>query len=114
GRCRLAVAERESAWVCALRGLCAGSRRLVCVHFGVGGNDKKRAGLDLETELLEWLVRRGYRVLLARGASPDEIDESYRLCRRVADRGIAITHLPPGCELDGLAGREADILTWEA
>src|SRR5690606_25558316 len=114
GDCRLRVAEREAAWARALRGLCAHSRPIVAVHFGVGGNDKKRAGIELETELLEWLVQRGCRVLLARGANADEIDESYRLCRRLADRGVAVTHLPPGSDLEGLTGRRADVLTWEA
>lgn len=114
GDCRLDVAEREAAWARALRGLCAGARPLVAVHFGAGGNDRKRAGVEFETELVEWLVQGGCRVLLARGESADEIDESYRLCKRLAERGVGITHLPPGCDLDALAGRVADVLTWEA
>jgi len=114
GDCRLRVAEPEAAWARALRERCGGTCPLVAIHFGVGGNDKKRAGIEFETELVEWLVQGGCRVLLARGASADEIDESYRLCRRLADRGVGITHLPPGCDLDGLTGRCADVLTWEA
>ena len=114
GDCRLGVAEREAAWARALRGLCAGTRPFVSVHFGAGGNEKRRAGIEFETELVEWLVQGGCGVLLARGANPDEVDETYRLCRRLADRGVGITHLPSGCDLDGLACRPADVLTWEA
>src|SRR5690606_4119016 len=82
--------------------------------FGVGGNEKKRAGIEFEAELVEWLVQHGCSVLLARGARREEVEETYRLSRRLADRGIRIAHLPCGCELDDGTGRNADALTWEA
>jgi ADP-heptose:LPS heptosyltransferase len=109
----LNVAAPQAAWARAVRGLCGPDRPLVSVHFGVGGNEKKRAGLAFEVDLLEWLVLSGNSVLLARGADAAEVDETYRLCRRLADRDVAVAHLPTGCSLDDLPERSADVLTWE-
>lgn len=111
----LRISAHEAAWARAIRGADTDSRPLVAIHFGVGGNEKKRAGIEFETELVEWLVDRARcRVLLARGASPDEVEETYRLCRRLAERRVAVAHLPAGCDLDGVEDANADVLTWEA
>ncbi len=114
--CRLDIARHAAAWVGRMRRRCFAERPgpIISVHFGVGGNEKKRAGIEFETELLEWLVRGGHGLLLARGASREEIDESYRLCRRLADRGVRVAHLPAGYADGEVAHCQADMWTWEA
>lgn len=108
----LRVADAEARWAEALRAACE-DRPLISVNFGVGGNERKRAGLAFETELLEYLVERGNRVLLARGADRDEVGECDMLCTALTERGITVEHLPTGCT--GIPAQEgADVVTWQA
>ncbi len=109
----LALPPDDAAWTRALRaGL--GPRPIAAVSFGVGGNDRKRVGPAFEAQLLEWLARRGFRVLLARGAGAEEIARSERLAEALRERRIPVLHLPPGRTLEGLAASSAPIVTWEA
>ena len=118
GACRaepgLRISREAAEWSRVLRARCADSCPLVSVSFGVGGNQRKRGGQDFETDLLEWLVRKGFRVLLARGAGNLEVEESFRLGRRLAGRGVSVRHLPAGRSLDGLDGEAPQVVTWEA
>ncbi|HEX7082344.1 MAG TPA: hypothetical protein VF329_15150 [Gammaproteobacteria bacterium] len=95
----------------ALRARWADGALAVSASFGVGGNGRKRAGLELEADLLERLVHRGARVLLARGATPGEASETRRLAGCLAARGIATADLDPQLEAEGLLA--ASVLTWE-
>jgi hypothetical protein len=95
-----------------------GAAGIVSVSFGVGGNDRKRVGTEFEVELIEWIVARGWRVLLARGAGASEVARSIGLGERLAARGIEVLHLERGRRLPdapGLRGRgHSDVVTWEA
>ena len=97
-----------AAWARAARGHGA---PVIAVSFGTGGNARKRVADPFEHGLLAWLCGQGWRVLLARGAAPEEVDATRRLCAGLERRGLAIAHLPPG---RGAAepGR-ADVVTWE-
>lgn len=110
----LVLPAADAEWGCALRSALDRGCAVAAVSFGVGGNEQKRAGFAFEAQLLEWLVRRGYRVLLARGTGADEVERSRRLTAAAAERGIAALHLPPGRALDGLRASAAPIVTWEA
>ncbi|HEX5421700.1 MAG TPA: hypothetical protein VFY39_17040 [Gammaproteobacteria bacterium] len=89
-------------------------KRIVSASFGVGGNERKRIGVELEADLLEWIVECGSRVLLARGTGLSELTQNARLCRRLEHRGLSVLHLPRGRRLDSLEGSDADVVTWEA
>ncbi|HEX6998748.1 MAG TPA: hypothetical protein VF322_11425 [Gammaproteobacteria bacterium] len=108
----LPAADRR--WAARLRAALGDGVPVVSASFGVGGNGRKRAGLDLEARLLERLVRRGARVLLARGTSGAELEESERLTSRLAERGVNVLHLPPGRAPAALEGRSPEVLTWQA
>ncbi|HEU4616584.1 MAG TPA: glycosyltransferase family 9 protein [Gammaproteobacteria bacterium] len=112
----LVLARADADWAARLGAALRGSarRRVASVSFGVGGNDRKRVGADFEAELLEWMVGRGWRVLLARGAGRDEVERTSALGARLADRGLDVLHLGTGRTLEGLRDRDPDVVTWEA
>ena len=108
---RLRIAAADARWIGALRAACP-QRMLASVSFGVGGNERKRAGLPFEADLVECLVAQGCAVLLARGVGEHETDECRKLCELLAERGLRIAHLPPGrAPAPDVA---ADVLTWQA
>ncbi|HEY8520955.1 MAG TPA: hypothetical protein VIN61_12805 [Gammaproteobacteria bacterium] len=109
-----ALPDADRRWAERLRAVLGEGVPVVSASFGVGGNVRKRAGLELEVRLLERIVRRGARVLLARGAGGAELEESERLTSRLAERGVSVLHLPPGRALAGLDGRSPDVVTWQA
>ena len=114
GEFPLRLCARDAHWAAALRGsLTADARPLVCVNFGVGGNGSKAAGRNFETRLLQRILQRGWRVLLARGTGRDESARALELSEGLAQQGIAVLHLPSGRVLPP-PGRRADLLTWEA
>ena len=104
----LELEQGAAAWARAARGHGA---PVIAVSFGTGGNARKRVADPFERGLLAWLCGQGWRVLLARGAAPEEVDATRRLCAGLERRGLAVAHLPPG---RGAAepGR-ADVVTWE-
>jgi len=98
-------------WVERVKASCA-ERLLANVSFGVGGNERKRAGLAFEADLVECLVAQGCAVLLARGVGQHELDECQKLCALLAERGVRVVHLPSGDTLPPAAD-DADVLTWQ-
>lgn len=135
----LALAPRDAEWSRALRAALLGGRPsagrssarrassrppvtagvrgapfIVSVSLGVGGNDRKRVGEAFEADLLEWIVARGARVLLARGAGDGEVARSFALAERLAARGLGVLHLERGRRLGTVPESGADIVTWEA
>lgn len=108
----LLIGDAEAKWAEGLRAACA-SRPLVSVSFGVGGNDRKRAGIAFEADLVECVVAQGGTVLLARGVGQQETGECRLLCGLLAERGIRVEHLPAGC-VQAPAPGGADVVTWQA
>ena len=101
-------------WSRSLQSTVAGDAPLVCVSFGVGGNARKQAGLGFEARMLEWLVRQGCKVLLARGVGADEVRHCRRLAARLAARRVRALHLPEGRTLPRAGEPDADVYTWQA
>ena len=108
----LRVESAAQQWVEALRAA-SPERMLASVSFGVGGNERKRAGLAFEADLVECLVAQGCKVLLARGVGQHEPAECHKLCDLLAERGIRAVHLPPG-RASVPESKAADVLTWQA
>lgn len=93
---RLRLGPRDTKWSQSLRAGIGGDAPLVCVSFGVGGNERKRAGMSFETDLVEWIVRQGCKVLLSRGVGDDEVEQSLCVTRLLHARGMPALHLPEG------------------
>jgi ADP-heptose:LPS heptosyltransferase len=49
-----------------------GSRPIVAINFGVGGNQLKRVGVDFEASLVASLIQDGAAIVLDKGAGEDE------------------------------------------
>ncbi len=112
----LELCGEDAAFAAALRERLRGTdaRRIASVSFGVGGNERKRAGAPFEAALLEWIAARGARVLLARGSGAGEVARTLRLAAELERRGLEVHHLPRGREIDAMPARPADLVTWEA
>lgn len=116
-RARLWLSEDALAWAERLRVLLAPpGRSLASVHFGVGGNERKRLGERFELALLRGLARRGMTVLLARGVTEAEIQQTARLTAALRQDGLAVLDLPAGRDLGPLALAESPptVVTWQA
>ncbi len=90
-------------------------RPIVCVGFGVGGNDAKRIDDDFEHSILRALIESGARLLFVKGVGDEVIRAERHLGRLNALGGIAIAEaeaddaaaLPPPDVL-----RAADVVAW--
>ena len=72
----------------------AGVRHVVALNFGVGGNGRKRIGLEFELKLLLHLLQAPHTlVLLDEGFGGDEQEASRRLRGRLEAEGFATGHV---------------------
>ena len=63
---------------------------LVAVNFGVGDRAAKRVADPFEKNLLLSLLKKGYRIVLDRGAGDEELQRSKRLTDSVIENGAAV------------------------
>lgn len=109
----LQLAAGGESRIAGLRAAVGGTRPLVSVSFGVGGNPRKRAGSAFETDLVEWIVARGADVLLARGVDRSEQAETLRLSRRLQARGVPVAQLADGHAPPRSAVPAARVTIWQ-
>jgi ADP-heptose:LPS heptosyltransferase len=96
-----------------------GSRPVVAINFGVGGNSLKRVGGDFEATLVARLLQQGARIVLDKGAGDDEINRADEVIREATNvecegrraRAVEIN----GQSLTDVLGSDrldAEILVW--
>ncbi len=114
-----AVSLRESDRDFA-RVLCSGLRRggsryLVALSFGVGGNPDKRVADPFEERLLLSLLEDGSTVLLDKGFGEEELGRANRLCDLVRANGKTVVDLDEGSAAAASGEQElhAQMLTWQ-
>ena len=79
----------------------SGARRVIAINLGVGGNQRKKVGRLLETELLLTLLREPDTVIvLDKGLGDDELQNSNSLLTAVKEHGFAATNVDFGAALD--------------
>ena len=77
-----------------------GARRVIAINFGVGGNQRKKVGRLLETELLLTLLREPDTVIvLDKGLGDEEVKNSNSLLEAVGAHGFAVTNVDFGAAL---------------
>ncbi len=112
----VSLSMEHNALTRALRDALAGSRRpLVCVSFGVGGNDAKRVGEVFEGELLSALRAAGARVLLVKGVG-EEVARAERHLAALRARGVEVIDVKANAPkaLPGASKlRRAGVIAWE-
>ena len=72
-----------------------GSKRLVAMSFGVGGNAEKRIPDPFERDLLRGILADGCTVLLDKGAGTEEVERAGRLVKDVQAAGLPVLELGP-------------------
>ena len=78
-----------------------GARRVIAINLGVGGNQRKKVGRLLETELLLTLLREPDTVIvLDKGLGDEELQNSNSLLTAVKEHGFATTNVDFGAALD--------------
>ena len=78
-----------------------GARRVIAINFGVGGNQRKKVGRLLETELLLTLLREpDTEIVLDKGFGDEELQNSNALLTAVKEHGFAATSVDFGVALD--------------
>ena len=112
----VSLAPRHNALRDALRAaLKSDGRPLVCMSFGVGGNDAKRIGEAFERDLLGALVRGRARVLLVKGVGEEvERTQAHLKVMRARQVNIAEIRAADAKALPGASRlRRADVIAWE-
>ena len=72
-----------------------GSKRLVAMSFGVGGNAEKRLPDPFERDVLRGILADGCTVLLDKGAGAEEVERAARLVEDVQGGGLPVLELSP-------------------
>lgn len=101
----VALADEDAELGLRLRNAVRG--RLAAVNFGVGGKASKRVPDPFELELLRLLLKKGYRVILDRGAGDEELACMNRLQDSLRADGRTVAPIDPN------RLTEADVMTWE-
>jgi ADP-heptose:LPS heptosyltransferase len=105
--------QHATRWCAALRN--RGTRRIIAVNFGVGGNPRKALGKEFELLLLETLLQQpGTLILLDRGAGKEEHRQTTSLMNAIKATGSAVQETSFGVSRDveipaGLIGVETKI-----
>ncbi len=69
----------------------SGCKRITAVNFGVGGNPRKRLGLDFEKRLiLELLSQPQSVVILDKGFGAEELTNTETIIKEVQNKGISV------------------------
>jgi len=89
-----------------------GSRRLIAVSFGVGGNSGKRLADPFEQELLRELLQDGCTVLLDKGAGRQEVERADRLADQIRAFGKVVELDPEGASAPVQELSRCLLLTW--
>lgn len=77
--------------------------RVAAMNWGFGGNDTKRVSPEFETAVVLELLRRGWRVVLDKGAGEAEGSAAEATAAAVRNEGLAELHVYQG-PLSGFAG----------
>jgi ADP-heptose:LPS heptosyltransferase len=73
----------------------SGCRRITAVNFGVGGNPRKRLGLEFEKKLICELLKEPQSVvILDEGFGPEELANSQAIIEAVKSAGYAVGRVP--------------------
>ncbi|MBF0122324.1 MAG: glycosyltransferase family 9 protein [Candidatus Omnitrophica bacterium] len=99
---------------CAQKLSHSGARPIVCINFGVGGNEKKRVSPDFEDNLVRDILNQGAAVILDKGFG-DEVDMVNVLVSKLRAQGKIVLDANEG-NIFKLAKESAwpcDVLTWE-
>ena len=101
--------------VCGQRLSRGGTRDIVSINFGVGGNAKKKISADFEGDLVEAFLREGVAVILDKGLGPAEVGLMDGLVARLRARGRVVLEarqdtLP--CLIQE-SDWPCDVFTWE-
>lgn len=89
-------------------------RPVVCINFGVGGNEKKRVSSDFEQKLVSMILKKGFAVILDKGFG-DEVQGMNASVEKLKTRGAKVCAAQEK-NIQGLAkgaAWKADVLTWE-
>jgi ADP-heptose:LPS heptosyltransferase len=79
-----------------------GARRMIVINFGVGGNQRKKVGRQLEKQLLLSLLREPDTVIvLDKGFGEEELHDSNLLLDAVKDAGFDVREAAFGTPLVG-------------
>jgi ADP-heptose:LPS heptosyltransferase len=109
--CRLAAAAHDGF-------AAAGIRKTVTLNFGVGGNDRKRVGVEFERKLVATLLREpGTLVILDLGFGEDERARSEAILDTAQEGGIpaqrvdfpTLPDVDPGARLIGVECSVAEV-----
>jgi ADP-heptose:LPS heptosyltransferase len=108
----LALPERVQAFGQAVgQRLRRANRPLLCLSFGVGGNENKRVGEEFEAQLLQHLVKHA-TLILDKGGNAAEREQINRLLEPLRAQGYAVAEI--NAQTAGEApSMPADILTWD-
>lgn len=91
-----------------------GARHVVCVSFGVGGNERKRMPDPFEEELINGLLADS-TLIIDKGAGEDERRQISHLVSRLKSQGRSVIEANESKARAVLAGDSirADVMTWE-
>jgi len=95
-----------------------GSRPVIAINFGVGGNSRKRVSDDFEAELVTRLIQEGASIILDKGSGEDEERRAHAIAAlatqfEIEGRRIRAVHfdehkLNRGTDED----KQSEILVW--
>ncbi len=91
-----------------------GTRKVVCINFGVGGNENKRVSPGFEAELVEAFLEQGTAVILDKGFGA-EVQMMDTLVAKLRAKNKIILEATQD-NIQTLAAQRAwscDVLTWE-
>ena len=99
---------------CAQKLSHSGARPIVCINFGVGGNEKKRVSSDFEEKLVAAVLKQGAAVILDKGFGA-EVEMINALVSKMRLKGKVILeaneeNIP---KLAQESTWSCDVLTWE-
>ncbi|HMX25039.1 MAG TPA: glycosyltransferase family 9 protein, partial [Blastocatellia bacterium] len=86
----------------------------VTISFGVGGNERKRVSAEFEEDLIAGLSAQS-KLILDKGASPEEREQINRLVARLRAQGKTVVELNETNKADliGAHLQQADVVTWD-
>ncbi len=84
------VQDRAQEWLQAVQD--RAGRKIICVNFGVGDNQRKRIGLRFEKELLLTLLREEDALIFLDKGINQEMEDNNLILREIANLGYDVRH----------------------